>query len=397
MDESFPQDNKIKISKAWLVFLILGIIGVLSGAACILVVFLLPEEVLPDLDFPEVPSAKVENAFYSPLTGLPVADEAAITAPTYCVQTPNGTDGARPQVGLDEAGVIFEAIAEAGITRFAAIYQNPSSAVIGPIRSLRLYYLHWDTPFNCTIVHAGGADDAIAAVRNGGYKDMSENYWFMYREYNGGRAWNNLFTTSALLQQMNSEWGYGNSNVVGFKRMTPEESLKSRVDAETKEKLVITKSTTEDLSKLTPKAPIINIWFGRSANFNVSYIYNAETNKYARSYESGAAHEIYTCPKEDLGEVNPNTNCSLTQLSPSVVVAMIVEEQKAWDGYHEDITTIGSGTAYIFQNGDAVAGTWKKNSVGEQIQFFDGEGKEVALAPGQTFVEAVPAYGGVEY
>ena len=151
------------------------------------------------------------------------------------------------------------------------------------------------------------------------------------------------------------------------------------------------------MSKLTPKAPIINIWFGRSANFNVSYIYNAETNKYARSYESGAAHEIYACPKEDLGEVNPNTNCSLTQLSPSVVVAMIVEEQKAWDGYHEDITTIGSGTAYIFQNGDAVAGTWKKNSVGEQIQFFDGEGKEVALAPGQTFVEAVPAYGGVEY
>ena len=182
MDESFPQDNKIKPSKAWLVFLILGIIGILGGAACILVVFLLPEEVLPDLDFPEVPSAKVENAFYSPLTGLPVADEAAITAPTYCVQTPNGTDGARPQVGLDEAGVIFEAIAEAGITRFAAIYQNPSSAVIGPIRSLRLYYLHWDTPFDCTIVHAGGADDAIAAVRNGGYKDMSENYWFMYRE-----------------------------------------------------------------------------------------------------------------------------------------------------------------------------------------------------------------------
>ena len=397
MDESFPQDDKIKPSKTWLVFLIIGIIGILGGAACILVVFLLPEEVLPDLDYPEVPSAKVENQFYSHLTGLPVADEAAITAPTYCVQTPNGTDGARPQAGLDEAGVIFEAIAEAEITRFAAIYQNPSSAVIGPIRSLRLYYLHWDTPFDCTIVHAGGADDAIAAVRNGGYKDMSENYWFMYREYNGVRAWNNLFTTSALLQQMNSEWGYGNSNVVGFKRMTPEESLKSRVDAETKEKLVITKSTTEDLSKLTPKAPIINIWFGRSVNFNVSYIYNAETNKYARSYESGAAHEIYTCPKEDLGEVNPNTNCSLTQLSPSVVVAMIVEERKAWDGYHEDITTIGSGTAYIFQNGDAVAGTWKKNSIGEQIQFFDGEGKEAALAPGQTFVEAVPAYGGVEY
>ena len=171
MDESFPQDNNTtpiepskKGSKAWLVFLILGLISMLGGVACVLVVFLLPKEELPDLEFPAVPSAKVENKYYSHLTGLPVADEAAISAPTYCIQTPNGTDGARPQAGLNEAGVIFEAIAEAGITRFAAIYQNPSAAVIGPIRSLRLYYLQWDTPFDCTIVHAGGADVCVDEV-----------------------------------------------------------------------------------------------------------------------------------------------------------------------------------------------------------------------------------------
>ena len=87
--------------------------------------------------------------------------------------------------------------------------------MIGPIRSLRLYYLQWDTPFDCTIVHAGGADDAIAAVRSGGYKDLTENYAYMYRGGNN-RLWNNLFTTSQHLTQVSADWGYGSSNVNGF-------------------------------------------------------------------------------------------------------------------------------------------------------------------------------------
>ena len=32
-----------------------------------------------------------------------------------------------------------------------------------------------------------------------------------------------------------------------------------------------------------------------------------------------------------------------------------------------------------------------------EIKFFDENGEEVALAPGQTFISAVPEYGGVEY
>jgi len=75
----------------------------------------------------------------------------------------------------------------------------------------------------------------------------------------------------------------------------------------------------------------------------------------------------------------------------------VVSEKRASDDYHEDITTVGSGEAYVFQNGTAIKGTWKKDSVAEQIRFYDESGSEIALAPGQTFVEAVPQYGSVEY
>ena len=106
---------------------------------------------------------------------------------------------------------------------------------------------------------------------------------------------------------------------------------------------------------------------------------------------------VYDCPSENLGEVIPEDVCTLKQMSPNVVVAMIVDESLAWDGYHEDITTIGTGSAYIFQNGYVVPGTWNKESVDAQIVFRDADGDEIALAPGQTFVEAIPTYGGVEY
>lgn len=386
-----------KLGKRYLVMLICGIVGIVGGIACILYVVLrAPEEVM-GLEFPTIPSVQEGEVTYSKLTGEALADGATVDAPAYCIQTPNGTDGARPQSGLSEAGVIFEAVAEAGITRFAAIYQAPTAAVIGPIRSLRIYYLQWDTPFDCTVVHAGGADDAISALRSGGYKELDESYTYMYRGTYGARRWNNLFTTAGLLRQYTTDSGHGGSDIKGFARMTPAESEKARVDGLAKGKFDITTpeaGQTEEPANVVGK---ITLRFGGMPNYNVVYDYDAELNKYLRSYESGVAHEVYSCSAEDLGEKNPEDVCTLTQMAPSVVIAMKVAESRASDNYHENITTTGTGEAYIFQNGTVIQGQWRKDTVADQIKFTDAEGAEVKLAPGQTFVSAVPNYGSVEY
>lgn len=397
-------DNKVKskhtkkTSRQIVAFWTIGAISFAGGIACVIAGILGFNDTASGTVFPKIPSTSDDGErYYSNLTGEPLTNAADQTAPTFCIQTPNGTDGARPQSGLTKAGVIFEAIAEAGITRFAAIYQNPSQAVIGPIRSLRLYYLEWDTPFDCTIVHAGGADDALQAVASGGYRDLSEDYAYMYRGTSGARLWNNLFTTSNYLKKFNEDNGYNSSNVKGFTRMTPEESGKSRVNTGVKEQLNIVKATAENTSETVAAISSIDLNLGGWDNFNIHYEYDSDTNTYDRSYQSGAEHEVYECTDEDLGEKNPEDVCSLTQMSPSVVIAMVVQESRASDNYHEDITTLGSGDVYIFQNGTAITGTWTKTSVDEQIKFFDENGKEIALAPGQTFVTAVPSYGDVEF
>ena len=76
---------------------------------------------------------------------------------------------------------------------------------------------------------------------------------------------------------------------------------------------------------------------------------------------------------------------------------MVVEEHRMADGYHEDITTIGSGPAYIFQNGTVTEGTWEKSSQSSQIRFLDAAGEPVSLTPGQLWIAAVPEYGSVHY
>ncbi len=395
-----PADGKIKlnkkIDKKWNVFLVAGVAAFLAGAGCTAFALLKPQADIEALNYPTIPSKSSADATYSDLTGAPLSDGVAKDAPMFCIQVPNGTDGARPQAGLTEAGVVFEAIAEAGITRFAALFQSPKSSIIGPIRSLRLYYLEWDTPFNCTIVHAGGADDALAAVRSGGYSDLSEDYNYMYRGTYGSRLWNNLFTTSTYLSNFSQNTGKTTSHVKGFARMTPEESSKSRVDKLVSEKLNITKTASGSTSELAGTVNNINLNFGSSATFNVSYAYDTESNTYKRSYGIGS-HEVYSCPDGDQGERNPEDICSLTQMAPSVVVAMVVSERRAADNYHEDITTIGSGKAYIFQNGIAEEGTWNKASRDDQIVFKNGDGEEIKLAPGQTFVSAIPEYGSIEF
>ena len=384
-------------NKKLIIMSVIGGVSLVAGIVCLLVAFLGLKTEQAKLDFPTIPSKTTGDANLSKLTGEPLANAELVNAPAYCIQTPNGTDGARPQAGMTDAGVVFEAIAEAGITRFAAIYQNPTTAIIGPIRSLRIYYLQWDTPFDCTIVHAGGSGDALAAVSAGGYKDSSEDYNYMYRGTYGGRLWNNLFTTSADLKRFSTDRGYNTSDIKGFTRLTPTESEQQRADKSVSEKLDITKATNEDTSVVAVPVPAIALNLGGWADFNVNYNYDAESNTYLRSYESGNPHQVYSCGAEDLGEKNPEDVCNLTQLAPSVVVAMVVEEARAADNYHEDITAIGSGDVYVFQNGAVFKGKWQKTSAEDQIKFTDAGGEEIKLAPGQTFVTAVPNYGSVVY
>lgn len=306
---------------------------------------------------PKQKISKVEVAkIYSPLTGKLVDNEAATKQTVTGVMIENSPE-ARPQSGIKNSGVVFEAIAEGGITRFLVLYQQEKPQMIGPVRSVRMYYIDWAAAFNPGIAHVGGNMDALEEIRNGNYRDLDEFF-------NAGAYWrsddrfapHNMYTSFEKLDALNADKGYTSSTFTGFSR-------------------------TDGKPSTTPTASNINVTIS-SPLFNSSYAYDALTNTYARS-QAGEAH----LDRED------------GQIAPSVVVAMFVDEQSMSEPEtHEQITTIGTGRAVIFQNGTATEATWTKTSKTSQITFTDTSGTDVPLIRGQTWLVALPnGYGDVTW
>jgi hypothetical protein len=286
--------------------------------------------------------------YYSPLTGAKVSDQTATTKTVTGVMIENSPD-ARPQSGIKNSGVIFEAIAEGGITRFLVLYQQEKPQIIGPVRSLRLYDVDWLAAFDAGIAHIGGSAAALAEIRNGSHRDLDQffnsgSYWRASDRYSP----HNVYTSFDRLDTLNKAKGFSNSTFTGF----------SRVDGKPVAK---------------PDATSIDITISSSL-YNSTYLYDAKTNTYARS-QGGAPH----LDRED------------GQITPSVVIAMRVDETSVLqDGYREVINTIGSGEATIFQNGTAIVATWHKADPKSQISFTDSAGKDIPLVRGQTWITAVP-------
>lgn len=391
------QPNFFKKHKKPLI--IVGIILAVAGIATAIffIFFFHPEEAVEEARSESKPAVK----YYSKLSGEEIADDSENSKPLYCMQIPNGLDVGDPriQIGLHQAKIVFEAIAEAGITRFAAIFQNPQGSMLGPIRSMRSYYLAWDTPFNCTLVHAGGSDDALQSIQDGHYRDLSENYSYMWRDYTAYVAPNNLFTSPGLLNQFNSDYGYNTSDFTAFPRLKPEEA-KAETDkltatdekSATSDQQNTTTNQDESNKNTTPKPTPVNniiVRFGGNSYFNPTYAYDAATNTYHRGWEYGASHTSYDCPA-GLEQPSPRANCTEVQLAPSAVAVIKVDQWLDTDGYHQVLDVTDSGQAYIFQNGTVIEGTWSKADIPSQIEFKDKQGNTIKFTPGQLWISAIP-------
>ncbi|MBI1952325.1 DUF3048 domain-containing protein, partial [Candidatus Saccharibacteria bacterium] len=200
-------------------------------------------------------TAVVDNRVPSPLTGLKV-DPALAKRPVTGIMIENSPD-ARPQSGIADAGVIFEAIAEGGITRFITLYQDESPQYVGPVRSLRPYYIDWAAPFDASIVHIGGSPEALAQIRSSG-KDLDQffNSGSFWRE-SSRPAPHDVYTSFDKLDALNKSKGYTSSTFTSWPRKA-------------------------DQKLTTPTAKSIDLNISSTA-FNVHYDYDELYNFYRRS------------------------------------------------------------------------------------------------------------------
>lgn len=329
-------------------------IGVVLATALVaaIILFKAPKQVDTVTPVVSVKPTPPPVVYYSALSGIKVPDQASTQQATTGIMIENSPD-ARPQSGIKPAGVVFEAVAEGGITRFLAIYQEAKPQLIGPVRSVRLYYVDWIAPFQASVAHIGGSKFALNEVRNGQYRDIDQffnagSYWRATDRY----APHNVYTSFEKLDALNQKKGYTSSTFTSWPRK-------------------------DGVAAKTPTASTIDVKISGPA-YNSHYDYDATTNTYKRS-QGGA----------------PHTDREAGQITPTTVIVMDVVMTKVFeDGWREQITTTGSGRARIFQNGAVIEGTWNKKDRGSQISFTTSDGKEIQLNRGQTWITAVPGNQG---
>lgn len=297
--------------------------------------------------------------FTTPLTGIPTEEEVLVRPLAVTVEnSPN----ARPQSGLKDADVVYEMLAEGGITRFLAIYQHGQAENIGPIRSARHYSAYLAHDFDGVYVHVGGSPMGLDYVRQREVENL-DAFYIATGEFwrtSDRRAPHNLYSSTDnmrnLLEERNLE-------------RKPNFSPWPFVEAD--------QPLSEGLA-----ASEVNIMYPLQIS-QVRYVYNKSDNMYYR-YMAGKPHL---------------DRQSESQLTAANIIVQFVNTN-AIPGDTEgrlNIQVVGQGRALVFSNGYAYEAVWEKSGKRDRTVFKSSDGKEISLVPGQTWIQLVRTNTQVDY
>jgi hypothetical protein len=319
-----------RLSRKKKALVILIVAAVLAGAAYL--IFKPEKQELP----PEPP-----QKFYSQLTGVEVSEEIS-NQPILAVMIEN-SESARPQTGLDSAGIVFEAVTEGGITRFLALYQEDMPKEIGPARSVRPHFVSWLYGFDASVAHVGGSFNALQLVERLKAKTLTQfTYTEPYRRSSERAAPHNVYASTKALRNLQTELEYGKSQFNDIPR-------------------------SDDAPAEVPDAKKIGIDFSTSP-YTVEFRYNKESNSYTR-FLAGAPH------------IDTATN------KPITVKNVVVIKVKGTNS--DTIKAVGNGEAWVFKNGTSQKVRWEKTAHAQRIKIVDEMGNEVPLNRGDTWIAAL--------
>ncbi len=297
---------------------------------------------------------------------------------------------ARPQSGLSYADVVYEAVAEGGITRFLALYYCNSlpDVQVGPVRSARTYFLDWVSEYDALYAHVGGANtpgpaNALGQIIDYKIKDLNQfsisfpTFWrdsqrLKKKDGTPVAIEHTMYSTTHKLWDVAEKRGWSNPDS-GGNRWT---------DKFKKWKFKNGQPNLGQVNKID-----VRFWegVGYASDYNVTWTYDGSCNCYKR--KNGGIDQI---------DLDNNQ-----QLSASNVVVQYMVESQANDGYENNVHLLyknkGQGKAIIFQDGKAIVGSWVKKDRLAREKFLDESGKEIAFNRGVIWIQTVPEGSTVAY
>lgn len=277
-----------------------------------------------------------------PLTGLALTDPALASKVALVVKVSNDP-GARPQTGLNDADIVFEAWG-AGPTRFATVWHSRDLDFVGPIRSCREQDINLVGSFNHAVFAcSGGNAGNIQLLRSSDMLLITEGQ---------GPGWE-LDPKRKRPHKTHADTALLRSNA-GPDRTAPTQQFHYRPTG--------TAATTGD--------PMTGFDLQIQQVF-VQWRWDAATGRYLRSQDD---REHLLANGEQVSTDN-------------VVVVWLDYDASHTDRRSPDGTTTGSNPVTVFTGGWMVTGTWTRADRLDPFVLNDSNGAPILLTPGRTFIE----------
>ena len=297
-------------------------------------------EVIDTSAAPDTSDTK-EEKYYNYYTGIESSKETANNFAFMAII--ENSSSARPQSGISCADILFETSAEGGIPRFLALFSSDLPSIIGPIRSIRPYFIDIVKGFNLPVAHCGGSAEALSTISN-------DSSIFSINEINQGSY---FWRDSQKKAPHNLYTSYDN-----IKKYMADKNIEV-----TKSEFI---SFDDDFFNTSNLQPASNIKLHINKTYNTSYEF--KDNLYYKFMNSEKA----------LDALNNS------QVSFSNIVVQKTPITLCSDNSHLNIPIIGEGDGIVFSKGKMINITWKKSSLDSKIVLLDKEGNLVPLSPGKT-------------
>ena len=261
-----------------------------------------------------------------------------------------------PQVGLQKAYMVYEAIAEGGETRLMALFKGADVEQIGPVRSARHYFLDYAMENDAIYVHFGWSPQAQRDIKKyainniNGIEEDGTTFW---RTKKKSAPHNALTSTEKILKSAKNK---------NYRVTSTKDSVLNYVTDE------------------------VNLEDGQSAVLITIPHSNLQTVK----YQYDEKNKVYKRFARNKAQTDWTTGDNLT--TKNIIVTMC-DNYDLNDGEkkgRQTLKNIGTFDGYYLTNGKAIKIKCIKNARDEQTIYQDLQGNEIKVNDGNTWVNICP-------
>lgn len=259
------------------------------------------------------------------------------------------------QTGLNDAYIVYEMVAEGGITRMMALFRDSNIKNVGTIRSSRPYYLDYVLENDAIYVHFGGSEKALNEIKTLGINNIDGmNNYFYWREDFPVATEHTVYSSMEKINNAIDKKGY---------RRTLNQDL-------------LLKYEDVDLSKIKDSKKATNVKIKYSDYQTNDFTYDENRKLYVKK-SNGTIRKDYKTGKE-------------FTVKNIITYQIHNYTSEVQGGGRQEFENIGSGEGYYITNGYAVKIKWKKDSRSGKTKYTYLDGTEIKVNNGNTYIQIQP-------